>query len=97
MFVTEIIRLFQSNCPRGVQNRKSLEVAMLGNKSEARVCRHRFGKITHDQNIFNPWFFILAFIRRTFAPFIFALKLSINQIYLLSSSRSVQVEGLGFK
>ena len=36
MFVTGIMRLFQSNCPRGVQNRISLEVAMLCNKSEAR-------------------------------------------------------------
>ena len=95
MFVTGIIRLFQSNCPRRVQNRKSLEVAMLDNKSEARVFRHRFGKIT--QNIFNPWFFILALIRRNFALFIFTLVLFINQINFLSPSRSVQVEALGFK
>ena len=37
MFVTGIMRLFQSNCPRGVQNRISLEVAMLCKKSEART------------------------------------------------------------
>ena len=36
MFVMGIMRLFRGNCPRGVQNRISLEVAMLCNKSEAR-------------------------------------------------------------
>ena len=36
MFVTGIMRLFRSNCPRGAQNRISLRVAMLCNKSEAR-------------------------------------------------------------
>ena len=36
MFVMEIMRLFRGNCPQGVHNRTSLEVAMLCNKSEAR-------------------------------------------------------------
>ena len=35
MFVTGIIRLFRSNCPRGVQKRISLEAAILCSKSEA--------------------------------------------------------------
>ena len=34
MFLRGIMRLFRSNCPRKVQNRTSLEVAMLINKSE---------------------------------------------------------------
>ena len=36
MFVTGIIRLFRSNCPRGVQKRISLDAAILCSKSEAR-------------------------------------------------------------
>ena len=36
MFVTRIMLLFRSNCPRGVQNRISLEVKMLCNKPETR-------------------------------------------------------------
>ena len=34
MFVTGIVRCFRSNCPRGVQNKISLEAAMLCNRSE---------------------------------------------------------------
>ena len=36
MFVTGITRFFRSICPRGVQNRISLEAAILCNRSEAR-------------------------------------------------------------
>ena len=36
MFVTGIMRFFRSNCPRGVQNRISLEAAILCSRSEAR-------------------------------------------------------------
>ena len=35
IFVTGIVRLFRSSCPGGVQNRISLDVAILCNKSEA--------------------------------------------------------------
>ena len=38
MFVTGIIRLFRSNCPRGVQKRISLDAAILCSNSE----RHAF-------------------------------------------------------
>ena len=41
---------------------------------------HRSGKMT--QNIFYSWFFIVAFITRTFAFFMFILVLFFNQVYL---------------
>ena len=44
------------------------------------LVRHRIGKVT--QNIFNSWFFILAFIIKTSALFIFIVVLFINKIYL---------------
>ena len=54
IFVTGIIRLFRSNCPRGVQNKISLEAAMLCNRSEA-FCRE-ISLNSHYLVLFkNPW------------------------------------------
>ena len=43
MLVTGITGWFRSNCPRGVQNKISLEAAMLCNRSEA-FCRETSGE-----------------------------------------------------
>ena len=53
---------------------------MLCNKSEARSLDTAWARVT--QNIFNPWFFILAFISRTFVLFIFPHVLFFSQVYL---------------
>ena len=55
MFVTGIIRIFRSNCPRGVQNKISLEAAILCSNSEVHfseiVCeRNCLGKMVVEEN-----------------------------------------------
>ena len=81
MFVTGIIGLFRSNCPRGVQKRISLEAAILCSKSEA-----RFSDTAQER-----WFktsFILGSLSSLLSPeltfvfFMFTLVLFFNQIFL---------------
>ena len=55
MFVTGIIRIFRSNCPRGVQNKIALEAAILCSNSEVHfseiVCeRNCLGKMVVEEN-----------------------------------------------
>ena len=46
MFVTGMMRFFRNNCPRGVQNRISLEAAILCSKSEARSLETGFKRFS---------------------------------------------------
>ena len=46
MFVAGMMRFFLSNCPRGVQNRISLEAAILCSKSEARSLETGFERFS---------------------------------------------------
>ena len=73
MFVTGIIRLFRSNCPRGVQKRISLEAAIYYAANGKHAFTTPLGK--DDSKIFHSWFFIFAFITRTFAFFMFTSAL----------------------
>ena len=50
MFVTGIIRIFRSNCPRGVQNKISLEAAILCSNSEV-----HFSEIVCERNCLEKW------------------------------------------
>ena len=53
MFVTGMMRFFRSNCPRGIQNRISLEAAILCSKSEGRSLETGFERFSKTSLIWG--------------------------------------------